>query len=80
MATKKYSWGGKRPGAGRPKGSGQGPGPYSRTHRVAVMLTDQELAVLKAKARSERLPVATVAYRLIKAKLAKGSVRDGRNT
>jgi len=62
---KKGTWGGRRPGAGRPKGSGKGPSPNSRRNRVAVMLTDTELRNLKAQARKQRIPVSTAAYKLI---------------
>jgi len=64
-AKKKSSWGGARPGAGRPKGSGQGPSPNSRRNRVAVMLRDKELRDLRALARKRGVPVSTVAYDLI---------------
>lgn len=63
---KKGTWGGRREGAGRPKGSGSGPSPNSRRNRVAVMLTDKELARLTALARRKRLPAATAAYQLMK--------------
>jgi hypothetical protein len=63
--AKKGSWGGSRPGAGRPKGSGSGPSPNSRRNRVAVMFTDTELKVLNTLAKKQRIPVATVAYRQI---------------
>lgn len=62
---KKLGWGGRRPGAGRPKGSGKGPSPDSRKNRVAVMFTDSELAKLRVLAKKQRIPVATVAYRMI---------------
>ncbi len=62
---RKGTWGGRRPGAGRPPGTGQGPSPNSRRNRVAVMFRDSELRKLKSMARKERLPVSTVAYRLI---------------
>ncbi len=68
-AKKKMGWGGRRPGAGRPKGSGKGPSPHARKNRVAVMFTDTELAKLRAVARKQRIPVATVAYRLIEKSL-----------
>jgi hypothetical protein len=61
----KGGWGGRRPGAGRPKGSGQGPSPDSRRNRVAVMFTDTELKTLNGLARKKRIPVATAAYELI---------------
>lgn len=62
-ARKKGTWGGARPGAGRPKGSGQGPSPDSRRNRVAVMFTDKELVVLERAARRAAVPVSTMAYR-----------------
>ncbi len=69
---KKGSWGGRRPGAGRPPGTGQGPSPNSRRNRVAVMFRDTELKKLKTMAKKERLPVSTVAYRLIEKALGRG--------
>ena len=69
MAAKRESqWGGARSGAGRPKGSGSGPSPNARKNRVAVMVTDAELRALHRTARSQKRPVATLAYEL----LAKG--------
>jgi DNA invertase Pin-like site-specific DNA recombinase len=62
---KKGTWGGRRPGAGRPKGSGKGPSPDSRRNRVAVMLTDVELKSLRSQAKKKGLPVSTVAYEYI---------------
>jgi hypothetical protein len=62
---KKATWGGRRPGAGRPIGSGSGPSPNSRKNRVAVMFTDTELARLTGLSKKQKIPVATVAYRLI---------------
>ncbi len=70
-AKKKSSWGGKRRGAGRPKGSGQGPSPNSRRNRVAVMFTDTELKKLNSIARKQRIPIATAAYDLIAGNLKK---------
>ncbi len=67
-ARKKYSWGGARPGAGRPKGSGSGPSPNARKNRVAIMLTDTELEKLSKVSKRKKVPVATLAYEL----LAKG--------
>jgi DNA invertase Pin-like site-specific DNA recombinase len=63
--AKKGTWGGRRPGAGRPKGSGKGPSPDSRRNRVAVMLTDAELKTLRSVARKSGIPVSTAAYRYI---------------
>lgn len=64
-AKKKFGWGGARPGAGRPKGSGRGPSPDARKNRVAIMLTDTELSKLQRVARRKKTPVATLAYELI---------------
>ncbi|MCH7600269.1 MAG: hypothetical protein IH881_04915 [Myxococcales bacterium] len=68
-AKKKATWGGRRTGAGRPIGSGSGPSPNSRKNRVAVMFTDTELDKLNSLAKKQKLPVATVAYRLIERSL-----------
>lgn len=59
------SWGGRRQGAGRPMGSGQGPSPNSRRNRVAVMLNDTELAVLAKLSKAKGRPVSTQAYELL---------------
>jgi len=65
-ATKKKSgWGGRRKGAGRPKGSGKGPSPDARYNRVAVMFNNAEITTLEKVAAKKKLPVATVAYELI---------------
>jgi len=66
---KTATWGGRRPGAGRPIGSGSGPSPNSRKNRVAVMFTDTELAKLASLSKRQKMPVATVAYRLIERSL-----------
>ncbi len=74
MATrrkKKMGWGGKRPGAGRPKGSGSGPSPNARRNRVAVMLADKELDALTALAKRDGIPIATAAYKLMARPLAR---------
>lgn len=68
-ARKKSSWGGRRVGAGRPKGSGSGPSPDSRKNRVAVMFSDSEIGKLRALAKKSKIPVATAAYRLIERSL-----------
>lgn len=68
---KKFGWGGRRPGAGRPKGSGTGPSPNSRRNRIAVMLRDSELTQLRKLANRAHEPVATTAYKM----LAKGLKR-----
>lgn len=62
---KKKSWGGARVGAGRPKGSGSGPSPDARKNRVAVMLSDSELAKLVKIAERKGRPVATMAYEFL---------------
>jgi len=69
---KKGTWGGRRPGAGRPKGSGKGPSPNARRNRVAVMLTDTELSTLRSLAKKQGSPVSTVAYRFIAKGLPRG--------
>jgi len=72
-ATKKKSgWGGRRKGAGRPKGSGKGPSPDARYNRVAVMFNNAEIAMLESAAAKKKLPVATVAYELIAKALKRG--------
>lgn len=66
MATKKKgTWGGKRKGAGRPLGSGSGPSPNSRMHRVAIMLDDTELKALKRRARKSKQPISTAAWVIV---------------
>lgn len=78
MATKKTGrksktgWGGKRPGAGRPKGSGTGPSPGARINRVVAMLSNDELKVLKKIARRKKLPLGTAAYQIIARALKRG--------
>jgi hypothetical protein len=69
---KKGTWGGRRPGAGRPKGSGNGPSPDSRRNRVAVMFTDVELKTLKGLAKKQGVPIATAAYKLVARPLKRG--------
>ena len=66
---KKGTWGGARPGAGRPLGSGKGPSPDSRRNRVAVMFSDTELRALKKIARAGKQPLSTAAYAIIEKKL-----------
>jgi hypothetical protein len=62
----KTGWGGARPGAGRPLGSGPGPSADARRNRVAIMLSDQELARLERIARRRKLPLATLAHALLR--------------
>ncbi len=68
---KKNTWGGRRKGAGRPLGSGNGPDPNSRRHRIAVMFTPTELRALKRRARRQKLPVATAAHAIVARSLAR---------
>lgn len=62
---KKSRWGGRRKGAGRPPGTGTGPSKHARINRVVAMLSNDELKILQAHARREKLPLGTAAYRLI---------------
>jgi len=63
-ATKKKAWGGKRKGAGRPKGSGTGRSPEARYNRVAVMFNNAEIQKLRDMAGKKGVPVSTLAYDL----------------
>ena len=65
MPAKKSSWGGRRPGAGRPRGSGRGPSAEARINRVVVMLSTAELKILERVARKQKLPVGTAAYQIV---------------
>jgi len=69
-------WGGPRLGAGRP----QLPADVRRTERVVVMVTADELAVLKRMVATERVPPSTLAYQLLVPALRRqlGRVRGGR--
>lgn len=67
-AKSKQIHGGSRKGAGRPKGSGTGPGKTSRIHRVVAMLSNDEFAALNAHAAKVKTALGTAAYQL----LAKG--------
>jgi len=62
---KKGRWGGRRKGAGRPPGTGTGPSKHARINRVVAMLSNDELKILQAHAKRERLPLGTAAYRII---------------
>ncbi|MCG8592048.1 MAG: hypothetical protein MJE66_22355 [Proteobacteria bacterium] len=64
-ATGKSGWGGARPGAGRPKGSGTGRSKTARYNRISVMVNDAELARLRSLARRRRIPLGTLAYELL---------------
>lgn len=78
MSTKnRKGWGGARPGAGRPKGSGRGPSPLARKNRISVMLSDPELAALEALARDAGKATASFAYELL-ARALRGRVRRAR--
>lgn len=66
VARPKRGWGGARPGAGRPRGSGPGPSADARRNRVAIMLSDGELARLERIARRRKLPLATLAHALLR--------------
>lgn len=79
MAVKKKTkkatsgWGGRRPGAGRPKGTGTGPSPDARINRVVAMLSNDELKALKRIARQKKLPLGTAAYQIIARALKRSS-------
>jgi hypothetical protein len=62
---KKAGWGGRRRGAGRPLGTGTGPSKHARINRVVAMLSNDELSILQAHAKREKLPLGTAAYRII---------------
>jgi hypothetical protein len=62
---KKKQWGGRRKGAGRPPGTGTGPSKHARINRVVAMLSNDELKILQAHAKREKLPLGTAAYRII---------------
>jgi len=76
-ATKKGKHGGKRKGAGRPLGSGHGPGINARTNRVSAMFNNTELGLLTVAASKEphpnadlakagkKMPVSTLVHRLV---------------
>ncbi len=66
-SKKTVGWGGARAGAGRPKGSGQGPSPNARQNRIAIMLTDAEWKKLIRIAKRRKMPPATLAYRFLAA-------------
>ena len=60
-AVKRTGRGGPRPGSGRPKG----PEAEVRRNRVAIMLTDAELAKLHRLAERKDLPLGTAAYEIV---------------
>ncbi len=61
----KSGWGGRRPGAGRPPGTGTGPSRDARINRVVAMVSNNELKILQKYAKSEKLPLGTAAYQII---------------
>lgn len=61
VRVRRSGHGGPRVGAGRPRG----PASEIRRNRVALMLTDGDLAKLQRLAESKGLPVSTVAYELL---------------
>jgi hypothetical protein len=63
--TKKSGWGGSRPGAGRPAGTGTGPSKDARINRVVAMLSNDELKTLQKFAKRQKLPLGTAAYQII---------------
>jgi len=65
VRKKKVGWGGRRKGAGRPLGTGTGPSKHARIKRVVAMLSNDELKILQAHAKREKLPLGTAAYRII---------------
>jgi len=65
VRKKKSGWGGRRKGAGRPLGTGTGPSKHARINRVVAMLSNDELKILQAHAKREKLPLGTAAYRII---------------
>ena len=65
VRKKKSRWGGRRKGAGRPPGTGTGPSKHARINRVVAMLSNDELKILQAHAKRQRLPLGTAAYRII---------------
>jgi hypothetical protein len=65
VRKKTAGWGGRRRGAGRPLGTGTGPSKHARINRVVAMLSNDELKILQAHAKREKLPLGTAAYRII---------------
>jgi hypothetical protein len=63
--NKSNSWGGRRPGAGRPVGLGTGPSKHARINRVVAMLSNDEFKKLQKHAKGAGLPLGTAAYRII---------------
>jgi hypothetical protein len=65
MAGNNNGWGGRRSGAGRPKGSGRAPAGKARINRVVVMLDEDDYRVLERQARKTKLPLGTAAFELM---------------
>jgi hypothetical protein len=63
--AKKSGWGGRRRGAGRPRGTGTGPSRDARINRVVAMISNNELKILQKYAKREKLPLGTAAYQII---------------
>lgn len=63
--AKKNTHGGRRAGAGRPLGSGTGPGVDARVNRVAIMLSDDEAKQLRMVSKNRGFPPATVLHQLV---------------
>ena len=61
----KGSWGGRRPGAGRPSGKGSGPSPDARIHRIPEMVREADLEAHYRMAEEDDEPLATVAYDIL---------------
>ena len=72
-AKSKTGWGGRRPGAGRPPGTGSGPSAQARINRVVVMLSNDELKILNRIAKGKRLPLGTAAYEIVARSLRRSS-------
>ena len=70
MSARKERRGGRRRGAGRPKGTG-GPPELRRRNRVVVLLTDAEFLALRGLAERSDVPVGTLAYEFIQRELRK---------
>jgi hypothetical protein len=65
MAGNNNGWGGRRTGAGRPKGTGRTPSAKARINRVVVMLDEDDYRVLERQARKTKLPLGTAAFELM---------------
>ena len=71
MAERKRGPGGARAGAGRKPG----PPELVRRNRVAMMLTDAELAELERRADRSGEPLGTTAYKIVAASLSRSAAR-----